>query len=126
MLQLSAGQPLRERRVKCSSRLSRGCVRSVPQAGLPVAEHGPLGSRGRDGQLEGRVEVVLLLIRAVNHLPSSDHQETRIPQVGGVEPVTLPVQNDDAGCAAACRRTRGGKGCQGPRKQQPETPKMEL
>lgn len=90
--------------------------RSIRAGVVPVTEHGPLGSRGCDWQLEGCVEVVLLLVRAMNHLPSSDHQETRISQIGRVQPVTLPVQNDDAGCAATCRHRRK-KHCQRPRKR---------
>lgn len=116
MLQLNTEQPLRKRcknvlyafLVAACDLLSQSLKSKHPRCAdvVPVTEHGPLGSRGCDWQLEGCVEVVLLLIRAMNHLPSSDHQETRISQIGRVQPVALPVQNHDAGRAATCRHGR--------------------
>lgn len=79
------------------SRCTRCCSLSVS----PVTEDGPLSPWGSNGQLEGGVEVVLLLIWAVDHLPSPDHQEARVSQVGRVQPMTLPVQNHNAGRAAS-------------------------
>lgn len=68
----------------------------------PVAQDGPLSLGGSNRQLEGRVEVVLLLVGAVHHLPTPDHEEARVSQVGCVQLVAPPVQNDDAGRAATC------------------------
>lgn len=83
------------------------CSRCMSQLVVsPVTEDSPFGPWGSDGQLEGRVEVVLLLVWAVDHLPSPDHQKAWVSQVGCVQPVTLPVQNHNAGRAATCRHTQ--------------------
>lgn len=77
----------------------------------PVTEHHSLCSRGSNRQLEGCVEIVLLLVRAVNHLSPPDHQETRVAKVTRVQPVAVAVQNHYAGSAAPCkiRRQRTGR-----------------
>lgn len=67
----------------------------------PVTEHHPLSSRGGDRQLEGCVEIVLLFMGAMNHLSFPNHQEARVTEVTSVQPVTLPIQNHNTGCAAA-------------------------
>lgn len=74
---------------------------NVTVGSLPVTEHRPLRPRRCDGQLERRVKVMLLFIGAMNHLSSSDHQESGVAQVTGVELVTPPIQDHDAGRAAA-------------------------
>lgn len=87
--------------------MSRLPVASAAAAGwdsLPVAQHHSLHPRGGNGQLEGCVEVVLLLVRAMDHLPSSHHQKARVAQVRCVELVALTVQHHDARRAAACTR----------------------
>lgn len=84
----------------CANQLT--CMWGQQVGVSPVTEDSPLGARGSDGQLEGCVEVVLLLVRAVDHLPSPHHEEARVSQVGRVQLVTLPVQNHNASCAATC------------------------
>lgn len=67
----------------------------------PVTEHCPFCSWRCNGQLERCVEVMLLFIGAMNHLAAPHHQEARVTEVTRVQSVTPPVQNHDAGCAAA-------------------------
>lgn len=79
----------------------------------PVTEHCPFRSWRCDGQLERCVEVMLLFIGAMNHLAAPHHQEARVTKVTRVQPVTPPIQNHDAGRAAAYTARRhtqhGGK-----------------
>ncbi len=65
----------------------------------PVTQHHILYTRRGYGQLEGCVEVVLLLIWPVDHLSTPNHQEARVSQITGVYPVTPTIQNDYASCA---------------------------
>lgn len=44
---------------------------------------------------------MLLFIGAMNHLAAAHHQEARVTEVTRVQSVTPPIQNHDAGCAAA-------------------------
>jgi len=74
----------------------------------PVTKDRPLSAWGSNRELKGRVKVVLLLIRAVDHLSGPNHEETRVSEVGCVQPVTLPVQNNNTGCAATCRNAQKG------------------
>lgn len=67
----------------------------------PVTEHRPFRSWRRDGQLERRVKVMLLFVGAMNHLSSPHHQEAGVAEVARVQLVAPPIQNHDAGCAAA-------------------------
>lgn len=73
----------------------------------PVTEHCPFRSWRRDGQLERCVEVMLLFIGAMNHLTAPHHHEARVTKVTGVQSVTPPIQNHDAGCAAAYTTRQG-------------------
>lgn len=72
----------------------------------PVTEYRPLSFRRGDGQLEGRVEIVLLFVRTMDHLPSPNHQEAGVTEVTRVEPVTPPIQDHDTGSAASCKIIR--------------------
>lgn len=72
----------------------------------PVTEHDSLGSRRSDGQLERRVKIVLLLIWAMDHLSSSDHQKARVSKVTRVKPVAPSIQNHNTGCAAPYKHSR--------------------
>lgn len=65
-----------------------------------VAEDLGLQLGGWEGELEGGVEVVLLLLTAVHHLPLSHHQEPGVPDVGGVELEVGVGQHHEAGGAA--------------------------
>lgn len=48
-----------------------------------VTEHDPVVPQQRRAELVGRVEVVLLLVRAVNHAPAADHHVAAVTDVGG-------------------------------------------
>lgn len=76
----------------------------APPACLPVAQDDALGLRRGNGELEGGVEVVLLLVRPVNNLATPDHQEARVTQVRCVQAVATSVQHHDAGCAATYKQ----------------------
>lgn len=71
----------------------------------PVTEHDSLRPRRSDGQLKRRVKVMLLFVRAMNNLSSPDDQKARVTEVTCVQPVTPPVQDHDACCAASCKTT---------------------
>lgn len=67
----------------------------------PVTQHDALRPRRGNGQLEGCVEVMLLLVGPMDHLSTPDHQETWVSQVAGVYPVTPAVQYDYTRCATS-------------------------
>lgn len=66
-----------------------------------VAEHVLLVSGRRQRQLERGVEVVLLLLGAVNHAASSHHHEAAIADVGRVQGAVFLVEEDHACRTAA-------------------------
>lgn len=75
----------------------------------PVTEHHSLSPRRSNGQLEGRVEVMLLFVRAMNHLSSPDDQKARVTEVTRVQPMTPSIQDHDACRAASCKKKKKRK-----------------
>lgn len=65
----------------------------------PVTQQQALCPRRSYGQLEGCVEVVLLLVWPMDHLSTPNHQEAGVSQITSVYPVTPTIQNDYTSCA---------------------------
>lgn len=79
------------------------CPLDIKLSYQPVTEHHSLGPRRSDGQLEGRVEVMLLFVRAMHHLSAPYNQEAGVTEVTRVQSVTPSIQHHYAGGAASCK-----------------------
>lgn len=59
-------------------------------------------SRRRQAELVRGVEVMLLLMRAVDHAATPHHHVATVTDVCGTHHALTSVQNHYAGCAASC------------------------